>query len=112
METLKKVIDTVGGEITRMSPRDVFGYEGGTWKEYYNSLNRCSLDRIDFNYEDINKQVFVIEDGGEMINLNDGRWMIVCWRGDACRVFEEEDEDKCGRLSLIAKGADIDILYE
>lgn len=107
-----KVIDTIGGEVIRMSTKDVFEYEGGNWRGYYNSLKQCSLDTIDFNYEDINKQVFVIEDGGEIINLNDGRWMNVSWRGTACRVWEEEDEDKCGRLSLIAKGADIDILYE
>ena len=68
---------------------DNMGFDN--WLDYYESLCECSLDMIDFNIEDIEKDIFVIDDGGELIRLKSGIYMCICWRGEECRVWRCED---------------------
>lgn len=107
-----KVIDLCANEVVRMKMEDVFEYDGYCWKGFYNKLLDCSLDRINFKYEDIDRNVFVLDDGGDLIRLKDGRYMNVCWRGDVCRVWKE-DEYMCKRYDMVFnKEISLDELYE
>ena len=63
------------------------------WLDYYESLCECSLDMIDFNIDDIEKDVFVIDDGVEIIKLKSECYMCVCWRDEVCRVWKCEDDE-------------------
>lgn len=80
--------------LSTRSVKDTFIYEGRSWKGYYYKMLFGSLDEINFKYEDIDRRYFIMEDGGELIVLKDGTILNVCWRGDMCRVWEEDDEEK------------------
>lgn len=75
--------------------KEFFGYFecDGDWKGYYKNLKAGSLDKISFTLKDVYKDVFVVDDGGELIRLKDGSYMRICWRGCACRVWPEKDEE-------------------
>lgn len=61
------------------------------WRGYYNSLVEGSRGRINFQYDDIDRSVFVIDDGGDIIRLKDARYFAVCWRFGECAVWEIDD---------------------
>lgn len=107
-----KVIDLCANEVVRMKMEDVFGYEGNCWKGFYRDLLVGSLDEINFKYEDIDRSVFVLGDGGDLLRLKDGRYINVCWRGDMCRVWEE-DEYMCRRCDMVFdRKISVEELYE
>lgn len=93
MKVYDKCICDENKMVFRSSMEKVFEYEFGSWKDYYRSLEEGSLDILDFEYEDIDRRYFVIDDGGECIVLKDGSIINICWRGGMCRVWREEDED-------------------
>lgn len=65
----------------------------GGWKEYYSNIKVGCGKELDFVYKDIDKKVFIIDDGGELIRLKNGEYVNICWRGDMCAVWYEKDED-------------------
>lgn len=65
----------------------------GGWRNYICEIKLGSIDDIDFVYEDVDKSVFIIEDGGELIRLKNGKYVNICWRFSMCRVWYEDDED-------------------
>lgn len=64
-----------------------------SWKEYYNEIVSGSLDTIEFKYKDIDKSVFYVDDGGELIRLINGSYYNICWRCECCRVWIEDDDE-------------------
>lgn len=76
-------------------PEEIFEYEEPrSWKGYIDRLNNCNLDNLTFNLDNIDTSVFIIDDGGELFRTNDGVYYEVCWRGDMCRVWEEDDDER------------------
>ena len=65
--------------------------------ECFKSLHDCSLDKLWFDYKDINQKVFVMDDGGDILLLKDGSLVNVCWRGDQCRVWKEDGRSSKAR---------------
>ena len=63
------------------------------WVGYWNAMQYGCLDDIEVNYDDIDRKVYVVSDGGELFRLKDGRWMNICWRGAACHIWEEDDPE-------------------
>ena len=63
------------------------------WKSYYNEIKNGYGYKLGFTYRDIDKKVFIIDDGGELIRLKNGKYVNICWRGDMCAVWYEDDED-------------------
>ena len=63
-------------------------FDGGSFREYYEEMVYGSLDEIWFKFEDIDKGLFVILDGGDIIRLKNGKYVNVCWRGGMCRIWE------------------------
>ncbi len=83
----------VAGEdaaIEKMTEEDVFGQ---SFAEYIENVNECSLDDIHLDVNDIDTSVFIIDDGGELFRTKSGDYINVCWRGDSCRVWIEEDPE-------------------
>lgn len=68
------------------------GGEDG-WVGYWNAMQDGCLDDIEINYDDIDRKVCVVSDGGEFFRLKDGRWMNICWRGTYCHIWEEDDPE-------------------
>ena len=74
---------------------EVFEYnEPHTWAGYISSINASNLDGVYFPLSNIDKTIFIIDDGGELFRLKTGAYMNVCWRGSMCRVWVEDDEDR------------------
>ena len=69
-----------------------FMEEWNGWRGYYNALMWGSLDEIWFRFEDIDRSVFIVEDGGDVIRLKSGEYVSVCWRGLHCRVWSMWDD--------------------
>lgn len=63
----------------------------------------CSLDELDFEKKDINKKFWILDDGGDMIVLKDGRIINVCFRYGMCRIWEEDDEELISYIKEIIK---------
>ena len=61
------------------------------WSSYIQELNKCNLDGIKLSKSEVDLNVFVIDDGGELIRLRNGEYYNVCWRGSLCRVWREDD---------------------
>ena len=72
--------------VCEISEEEFFG--GGNYREYYENMVEGSLDEIWFKFEDVDNKLFVILDGGDIIRLNNGKYVNVCWRGSMCRVWE------------------------
>lgn len=87
-----KVIDMCAGMEDRVR-EDYVEDVIGSWEDYYEELCAGSLDGVDFELEDIDESLFILDDGGEALKLKDGRYMNVCWRGNACHIWEEEDPE-------------------
>ena len=95
MKVLDMCVCDENNMVFKSSVREFFEeFECRSWRDYYNYLKECSLDILSFNYEDIDRSVFVIDDGGELIRLKDGCYVEICWRGDCCRVWFEFDDEK------------------
>lgn len=81
--------------VDKIKVKEFFGEFGCiSWREYFECLEEGSLDILSFNYEDIDRSVFVIDDGGELIRLKNGCYVNICWRGDCCRIWFECDDEK------------------
>ena len=65
-----------------------------SWESYYEELEYGSLDDIWFDLADIDQNVYILDDGGEMIRLKDGTFVNIVFRGDSCHIWEEDDDDK------------------
>lgn len=65
----------------------------GEWDDYIDSINCGNLDEIYLTPEEVDKEVFILLDGGEVIHLKDGAYLNLCWRGCTARAWFEEDED-------------------
>ena len=76
--------------VQNQSPLDIIG----SWKDYYERLCIGSLDGVWFDLDDIDQSLFIIDDGGEMIRLKDGSFVNIVFRGDQCRMFEEDDDEQ------------------
>ena len=74
--------------------KDLFEYENGKWEDYVAKLNSCNLDNYKLKVDDVDKDVFIIDDGGELIRLKDGSYIEICWRMDLCRMWKENDEER------------------
>ena len=68
------------------------------WRGYYNTLLWGSVDEIWFMFEDIDRSVFIVEDGGEVIRLKSGEYVNVCWRGLRCRVWSMWDDHEATKV--------------
>ena len=97
-----KVLDlTIVGDdnVYQASPADIFEYsDPSSWYGYIVDINVGNLDGIHLTLGEIDRRVFVIDDGGELIRLRDGTYLNVCWRGKRCRVWEEDDPDRVAAL--------------
>lgn len=80
--------------VDEQDEKELFTYEGGNFKRYIEQVNMCNLDDEVFDQDEIDKSVFVVDDGGELFRTKDGRYYEVCWRGDDCRVWQEDDKDR------------------
>lgn len=92
-----KVYDYCCDERFVISVKEFFEVNGcNNWKDYYELLDSCSLyeNEVYFEYEDIDRKVFVIDGGGELIRLKNGDFVNICWRGDVCRVWKEDDIER------------------
>lgn len=79
----------------RQSQEIYFEYSSPrSWSGYLDSVNFGNLDSMCFELSEIDKNVFIIDDGGELFRLKDGTYINVCWRGDTCRVWEEDNEER------------------
>lgn len=87
--------------VCRMEEREFF--EEGSFREYYSNMCVGSLDKIWFKFKDVDVDVFVYLDGGEMIRLKSGEYVNVCWRGSMCRVWLEDDEEFLEELEKYRK---------
>lgn len=90
-----KVLDLcVVGEnnVSEYDEKELFEYEGKSWNRYIRNINDGNLDGVYLQKKDVDTSVFIIADGGELIRLKDGTYLNVCWRGDCCRVWEEDSE--------------------
>lgn len=87
--------------VCKMEEKEFF--EGGSFREYYKDMCRGSLDKIWFKFKDVDVDVFVYLDGGDMIRLKNGEYVNVCWRGDMCRVWVEDDEEFLEELEKYRK---------
>lgn len=97
-----KVIDEFNDEVYVGNVKEVFEFNGGNWKRYFNDVKKGSfVDKIDFEYEDIDRSIISIVDDGEEIHLKDGRWIEVCWRGEECRVWEVKGDKKVWLNSFV-----------
>lgn len=72
--------------VYKVSEKEFF--DGGNYREYYENMVEGSLDKIWFKFEEVDKNLFVILDGGDIIRLKNGKYVNVCWRGSKCRVWE------------------------
>lgn len=79
--------------VSEYEPKELFQYEGGSFLNYIRSVNNGNLDGEYFNPEDVDRSVFIIDDGGELFRLKNGTYINVCWRGGQCRVWPEDDEE-------------------
>ena len=68
--------------------------EYGNWRGYYNSLVEGSRDTIEFEFDEIDRRVFIIDDGGEIVRLRDGRYFEICWRFGECAIWLVDDFEK------------------
>lgn len=75
--------------VYKISEKEFF--DGGNYREYYENMVMGSLDEIWFKFEDVDKNLFVILDGGDVIRLKNGKYVNVCWRGSMCRVWEMDN---------------------
>ena len=78
-------------------------FEEGSFRNYFRDMCRGSLDKIWFSFKDVDVNVFVYLDGGDMIRLKNGEYVNVCWRGDMCRVWVEDDEEFLEELEKYRK---------
>lgn len=78
-------------------------FEEGSFREYFRNMYRGSLDKIWFKFKDVDVDIFVYLDGGDMIRLKNGEYINVCWRGDMCRVWVEDDEEFLEELEKYRK---------
>lgn len=74
--------------------KEMFEEYNGRWDNYIRSVNNCNIDGEWFVLSDVDKNVFILDDGGELFRLKDGYYVTVCWRGDCCRVWYEDDEER------------------
>ena len=93
-----KILDLCSYEpdnIFEAKPRDMFEYSSPRSRSgYLDSVNSGNLDGMCFELSEIDKKVFIIDDGGELFRLKDGTYINVCLRGDVCRVWEEDNEER------------------
>lgn len=98
-----KVLDlcVIGDDnVHQVSPASMFEYsQPRSWSGYIADVNDGNLDGEYFELQDVDKRVFIIDDGGELFRLKDGSYWNVCWRGDTCRVWEEDDPDRIAHFN-------------
>lgn len=93
--------DVLENRTRKMSAKEFFDFNGGSWRSYYRDLVRGSfLNEVYFQFEEIEKSIAVLEEDGEILKLKNGDWVHVCWRGEQCRIWKEQDEEVCGELDL------------
>lgn len=83
--------------VYRKSVDEMFGGdwgEYGDWKGYYRALREGNCEELWFNFDEIDRRYFILDDGGEGIVLKDGRIVCICWRGGLCNIWEEDDEEQ------------------
>lgn len=88
--------------VINASPLEYLEYTD-SWESYYEELLDGSLDDVWFDLEDIDQNLFIIDDGGEMIRLKDGTLVNVCFRGDSCHVWEEDDDERIEYIDYLLK---------
>lgn len=71
-------------------------YEISGWEKYYDEMISGDF-RHDkwFGFEDIDQNVFIMDDGGDLIRLKNGEYVNICWRSHSCRIWKEQDEEAC-----------------
>lgn len=81
--------------VYKVSAREFFkDAEYGNWRGYYESLVEGSNDNVEFEFDEIDRSLFVLDDGGDIIRLKDGRYYEVCWRFGECIVWLVDDFEK------------------
>lgn len=81
-------------EVYKDNTKNVFEFNGGNWRRYFNDLVKGDFcDDIDFKFEDIDSSVIVLNDDGEVLRMKDGSYRNVCWRGEQCRVWRSNKDD-------------------
>ena len=92
MNNYVNVLNTaaVNPSVEKMTEEDLFGQ---SFSEYIENVKSCSLDDVQFNVDDIDTSVFIIEDGGELFKTKSGDYINVCWRFGRCRVWVEDDPE-------------------
>ena len=51
---------------------------GGSFEDYIERFNECNLDDFNFDINDIDTSVFIIDDGGELFRTKNGDYINVC----------------------------------
>ena len=70
---------------------ELFGYN---WEEYYEHLEEGDfLNEIWFRLQDIDTEIFIMNEDGETLFLKDGAIVQTCWRYNQCRIWEVVDEE-------------------
>ena len=68
------------------------------FKDTIEGIFSGSLDTLWFTKKDIDKRVFIMLDGGEMVLLKDGTLVNACFRGPFCRVWKEDGRSSEARF--------------
>ena len=62
--------DVLENRTRKMSTKEFFDFNGGSWRSYYRDLVRGSfLNEVYFKFEEIEKSIAVLEEDGEILKL-------------------------------------------
>lgn len=90
-----KVLDTMFAKKEDMlqegTMEELYGFD---WEEYYEQLEEGDfLNEIWFRLQDVDTEIFIMNEDGETLFLKDGTIVQTCWRGGQCRLWKVEDEE-------------------
>lgn len=91
--------------------KDFEDFTGFNFRTYYKLLKKYCIDEIDFDYKDIDKTIFIIDDGCAYIRIvreYDNDYYAVFWRSDTCHILRldrsfVEDEDTICEIEYFEK---------
>lgn len=90
-----KVIEYYGDNVYKDNAKNVFEYDGGSWRGFYNELEKTVmyLSDLDFKFEDLDRSMIVVMDDGYIMRLNNGEYRSVCFRCNSCRIWKVTNID-------------------